>query len=85
MVKLGSWTFKSPKEMMSTSTRRGLQRSKVCLPIFTSISFSDDKSSTGFSLVSISKAQLRKILFQEFGAFLGNKGADRNIEEVFRI
>ena len=31
------------------------------------------------------KAQLRKILFQEFGAFLGNKGADRNIEEVFRI
>ena len=56
-----------------------------CLPIFRSIFLSDNKSSTGLSLVSIKTAQFRNILFQQLGESLGNKGADRNIVEVLRI
>ena len=70
---------------MSISTVLGLQRSPRCLPIFLSISCRDDKSSTGFRSVSISAAQLKKTLRQELGAFSGSNGADRKIEEVFRI
>ena len=39
----------------------------------------------GFKLVSISAAQFKKTLRQELGAFSGSNGADRKIEEVFRI
>ena len=56
-----------------------------CLPIFPSIFCSDNKSSTGLSLVSIKTAQFRNILFQQLGESLGNKGGDRNIVEVLRI
>ena len=70
---------------MSISTVLGLQRSARCLPIFLSISCRDDKSSMGFNSVSISAAQFKKTLRQELGAFSGSNGADRKIEEVFRI
>ena len=39
----------------------------------------------GFNSVSISAAQFKKTLRQELGAFSGSNGADRKIEEVFRI
>ena len=39
----------------------------------------------GFNSVSINTAQFKKTLCQEVGAFSGNKGGDRKIEEVFRI
>ena len=70
---------------MSISTVLGLQRSARCLPIFLSICCRHDKSSMGFKPVSISAAQFKKTLRQAVGAFSGNKGADRKIEEVFRI
>ena len=85
IVRLGCSTFLLPKEMMSTSTVLGLQRSPRCLPIFLSIACRDDKSSTGFRSVSINAAQFKKTLRQELGAFSGSNGADRKIEEVFRI
>ena len=39
----------------------------------------------GLRSVSINKAQFKKTFRQEVGAFFGNKGADRKIEEVLRI
>ena len=70
---------------MSISTVLGLQCSARCLPIFFSISCKVDKSSAGFNSVSINKAQFKKTLRQAVGAFSGSNGADRKIEEVFRI